>query len=285
MKNKTQYQVGFAWPSSLLIRERVAAVFAATGYGVCALVEEEGKGWRTAAVYLLDKKQADALYVLLNPSPIAGASVFRRIHREKDWSTRWKDGWKPFPLTRKIQIIPLWQKIRSCPRGKTPLFLDTTNAFGTGLHETTRFTAQTIERQAGKFSSFLDVGTGSGILAIVALKYGAKKCVGIDIDPGAVKVARQNLKANHLSCVLKACDVKDYRPTMRFDLVAANLVSADLIGFRDQILSFVCPGGYLVISGISLENIPRVERSFLLAGVRPVRIRKGREWSAMEFQI
>jgi ribosomal protein L11 methylase PrmA len=100
-----------------------------------------------------------------------------------------------------------------------------------------------------------------------------------------VSVARQNLKANGLGCVLKTCDVKDFKPARLFDLVAANLVSPDLIEFRDRILSFVRPGGHLVISGISLKNILRVKKAFAQAGYRPVKVLKGREWSAIMFKI
>lgn len=266
-------------------RERAISFLALSGYPLSVLVEAEDRKKRTISVYLTDRAQSLRLRALLRASRIGGARVLYRVHRQKDWGSKWKKGWKPFPLTSKTQIIPLWQKSRSCPKGKTPVFLDTTNAFGTGLHETTRFTAQMIEQLKGRFQSFLDVGTGSGILAIIALKSGASHCVGIDIDPGAVKVARQNLKANKLTCELRACDVKDFVPSVRFDLVAANLVSPDLIEFRDRILSLVRPGGYLVISGISLKNIARVKRSFALAGVRPVRIRKGREWSAMLIKL
>ncbi len=267
-----------------MIRARVVAFLALAGYGLSSLVEEEGRTVCALSLYVSDKSLADRLAALFGSSRIAGARAFCRVHRERDWASRWKEGWKPFSLTRKFHVIPLWQESRDCPAGKSPIFLDTTNAFGTGLHETTRFTARIIDRLAGRFTSFLDVGTGSGILAIVALRCGATQCVGIDIDPGAVKVARQNLKANQLTCRLKACDVNDFRPRTRFDLVAANLVSSDLISFRDRLISFVRPGGHLVVSGISLENMDRVERSFALAGVHPDRVVKGREWSAMLFK-
>ncbi|MBF0387632.1 MAG: 50S ribosomal protein L11 methyltransferase [Candidatus Omnitrophica bacterium] len=285
MSNKTQYQVGFQIPLTLSLRARVAAFVSLAAEGQASLVEEEGRKERILSLYLTDRKQADKMYRLFQSISFTGARVFRRVHREQDWSVRWKEGWKPFSLTRQIQVIPLFQEDRHCPAGKTAVYLDTTNAFGTGLHETTRFTARIIERLAGKFTSFLDVGTGSGLLAIIALKHGAQTCVGIDIDPGAVKVARQNLKANNLTCELKACDVKEFNPSRSFDLVAANLVSLDLIVFRDRILSFVRPGGCLVVSGVSLKNIKRVEKAFTQAGVKTVSIIKGREWSAMLFRV
>ncbi len=234
---------------------------------------------------MTEKDQAAKLRALCFAANIAGTKPFCRIHHEKDWSQLWKKGWKPFALTPRIHVVPLWQESRIIPKSKIPIYLDTTNAFGTGLHETTRFSSQIIERLSGNFDTFLDVGTGSGILVIVAFLSGAKKCVGFDIDPLAVKVARQNLKANGQTCVLKVCDVKEFKPVRPFDLVAANLVSPDLIEFRDRILSFVRPGGALVVSGVSLKNIPRVVRAFKQAGHMPVNVVSGQEWAAIHFNV
>lgn len=283
MKDKKQYQVGLVLPLSETVRPKVVSALADAGYELSALVEEETKTERMFYMFLTDKELANQTLADFQKLSSAGVKAFCRINRESDWASSWKKGWKPFSLTRKFHVIPLWQPGRFCPAGKTPILLDTTNAFGTGLHETTRFTARIIEGLEGKFGSFLDVGTGSGILAIVALRSKATSCLGLDIDPDAVKVARQNLKVNGLKCPLKACDVKDFKPAKPFDLVAANLVSHDLIEYRDRIISLVKPGGYLVISGISLANIPRVRKAFAQIGLAPRKLIKGREWSAMLF--
>jgi ribosomal protein L11 methyltransferase len=285
MKDSVQYQSGFKMSLALPLRVRVMALFKLIGYDQSVLVEEEQKTFRMVSLYLKDSREAKLVMGVLKTARIKGAVPFSRVHRFSVWSTGWKKGWKPFAVTKKLHVVPLWQEDRSYPKTKTPIYLETTNAFGTGLHETTRFTAQLIEGLSGKFKSFLDVGTGSGILAIVAIKCGAVKVTGFDIDPSAVKVARQNLKVNSLMCSLKACDVNSFMPRKLFDCVAANLVSPDLIEFRDRIISFVSPGGYLIISGISLKNIPRVKRSFAEKGLRPAIVSKGREWSAMLFKL
>jgi ribosomal protein L11 methyltransferase len=202
-----------------------------------------------------------------------------------DWSQLWKKGWKPFALTRRFQVIPLWQESRACPPGKQAIYLDTTNAFGTGLHETTRFSAQMIDRLRGRFSSFLDVGTGSGILAIVAGKLGIRDVIAIDIDPAAVKVASKNLKANHLPAEnVLAADIGRFRPRRMFDLVVANLVTWDLVAFRNKILPLVKPGGYLIVSGISLKNMPFFREHFRTTTLKQLKLKKGREWAAFLFQ-
>ncbi len=278
-----QYQTGIVVPVRPAVRELVLALFRTAALDLSLLVEEEGKSFRTLSFYVDDRKKALSIRRLLAALRIKGGRPVWRIHRRKDWESRWKKGWKPFPLTKTFQVIPLWQKSRVCPGGMTPVFLDTTSAFGTGLHETTRFTAQFIEKYLGQGDSFLDVGTGTGILAIVALRCGAGRVVGFDIDPSAVKVARQNLHVNGLGCRLLAANVKDVVIKKPFDLVAANLVSPDLIAFRDRIISFVRPGGRLVISGIALKSLSNVRRAFAQAGFVPQKVRRGREWCAVIF--
>ena len=285
MNNTIQYQAGFKLSLSLPLRLKAVDFLQWQGYGNTLLVEEEQKLFRIVSVYLKDKREALGVIRQIKSARIHGADPFWRIHYAKDWSTSWKKGWKPFAITRKLHVVPLWQDNRSLPKTKVPIYLETTNAFGTGLHETTRFTAQLIEGLSGRFTSFLDVGTGSGILAIVAIKCGATRVTGFDISASAVVVARQNLKANGLSCVLKSCDVNDFKPRNLFDCVAANLVSQDLIEFRDRIISFVRSGGHLIISGISLKNIPRVKKAFAQKGLAPSTVFSGREWAAMLFNL
>jgi ribosomal protein L11 methyltransferase len=188
-------------------------------------------------------------------------------------------------LTPRVQLIPLWQASRAIPKGKTPLYLETTSAFGTGLHETTRFSAELIESLDGKFESFFDIGTGSGILLILARKMGVARSVGIDMDAGAVRVARENLKANGLSEKgVGVQNIMTHRTTRTFDLVVANLVTQDLLSFSSSIVPCVKPGGHLIVSGISTKNAAMFLRDFPDASLRRVRVRRGKEWIAALFQ-
>jgi ribosomal protein L11 methyltransferase len=249
------------------------------------IVQEERKNALTVLVYLDSLLEANKLAVVIRRVGLRGVKTVVNRRSASDWSERWKKGWKPFALTRRFHVIPLWQESRRCPSGKQPVYLDTTNAFGTGLHETTRFSAQLIDQAGRQCSSFLDVGTGSGILAIVAGKLGIKDVVAIDIDPDAVKVARKNLKVNHLPAnrVLVA-DIGRFRPGRMFDLVVANLVTWDLVAFRNKILPLVKPGGYLIVSGISLKNLPFFREYFRVRTLKQLKLKKGREWAAFLFQ-
>lgn len=285
IEKNIQYQVGLKLKPSGAGREIVWCLLAAAGFDMMSLVEEESRRERLLSFYVQDKKDMRDLKAKLRSIPLKGVVLFDKKHCRDIWSTQWKKGWKPFKLTERFYVVPLWQRRRVCPKGKTAIYLDTTNAFGTGLHETTRFTSRIIDDLRGKFLSFLDVGTGTGLLAAVACKSGATRVVGFDIDAGAIAVARQNLKANGLKTVLKVCAACDFKAGKGFDLVAANLVSPDLIEDRDKIVSFVRSGGWLVVSGISLANMSRVKKAFCIPSLTLSRTIKGKEWAAFLFKV
>jgi ribosomal protein L11 methyltransferase len=276
------FEVQLQEPSADLVR----AALSGLGVALADIVEESGKDRHKISVFFADPAAARRLIKAFKVFGLKGVRVKMRVHRRTDWETRWKEGWKPFSLTRKIHVIPLFLKDAKCPKGKTPFYLDTTAAFGTGLHETTRFSARLIEGLRGRFKTALDIGTGTGILAAVALMSGATYVEAFDIDAGAVSVARKNLKANGLRCaVLKACDVQKYRSFRKFDLVAANLITHDLVAFKRKIIASVRPGGHLIISGISLKNMPLVKREYAPSvGLKCVKVLKGKEWAAFLFK-
>ncbi|MFH0753725.1 MAG: 50S ribosomal protein L11 methyltransferase [Candidatus Omnitrophota bacterium] len=284
--SKRSYEVAF-----LLSNDPVAGacvMFALTGMGILKsdMVEQEDRKCRRISIFLPTILLARKLCSRFQALKVKGVKVSLRTHDQHDWQTRWKKDWKPFALTSRIQVIPCFIEKARCPRGKIPLYLDTTAAFGTGLHETTRFSAQLIESRQGTFQTFLDIGTGTGILVAVALLSGASRTEAFDIDPDALKVAQQNLKVNHLKCgKLSACDLKHYTFKSSFDLVVANLITHDLVAYKDKIVSCVSSGGCLIISGISLKNMPLVKKTYnRVLGLKCLKVVKGKEWSAFLFQ-
>ena len=141
-------------------------------------------------------KRIQQLFGRLN---LAGVKVYKHRLLPKDWLTLWKTQWKPAPLTKKLDVVPVWYQDKyKSRRGCDHILMDTLLSFGTGLHETTRFMAQFIENKQGRIGSFLDIGTGTGILALVALKYGAEDVLGIDIGELSIQAAFDNMKVNKL---------------------------------------------------------------------------------------
>lgn len=216
---------------------------------------------------------------------LAGVKIFKRRLLPKDWLTVWKRQWKPAALTKRMDVVPVWSKGRYLHRpGRDHILMDTLLSFGTGLHETTRIMAQFIEDKRGKFKSFLDIGTGTGILALVALKYGAGDVLAIDISPLSVQAACDNMKANKLYFKVKKADIKAYRSRVRYDFVAANLITEDLIGHAHKIISFVKVNGLLAVSGISLDNLNRLRKAFSSLPLKCLKISKGKQWTGLLFQ-
>lgn len=167
---------------------------------------------------------------------------------DSDWNEYWKRGFRPMDVGEKFTIMPPWNRIYG---DRIPLIIDPGMAFGTGHHETTRSCIILIERYADVVPNrrFLDLGTGTGLLAIVALKLGFKEVEGIDTDPLAIEAAQRNIEEN---------DAKKIRlregslaPTDgSYDFIAANLISGTLIALARDIADHLADGGHAVLSGI-----------------------------------
>ena len=119
-----------------------------------------------------------------------------RLLERSDWLDAWKKNYKPFYLGRKFRVIPEWYRLKVRNQGKIPIYLDPQDAFGAGTHVTTRLMIRFLESLEGKFSSFLDIGTGTGILMIAARHLGAKHMIGMDISGAAISAAKKNLRIN-----------------------------------------------------------------------------------------
>ncbi len=166
--------------------------------------------------------------------------------------------------------------------------LDPGLSFGTGHHATTSFCLREVVRFCARGGgSFLDIGTGSGILAIAAAKLGAQPIEAFDFDPEAVRVARENSRRNRVQHKLKPAqqDVTQVprTPRRRFDLVCANLISNLLVQERQRIVARVAPTGTLVLAGILQTEFEHVRKNFEASGLKLVRRRNEKEWASGAF--
>ena len=180
---------------------------------------------------------------------------------EQDWADSWKQYYKPIKIGEHLVVVPMWEKYEKS-EGEIIVKMDPGMAFGTGTHETTRLCATLLEKYIDSSSLMLDVGTGSGILAICASKLGAKKCFAYDIDPVAVKVARENVKDNDVSNI--ECDVSDLLKGVEkqtYDVITANIVADIIIRMLPDIKELMHDKTVLVISGIIDERCEDVYKS------------------------
>jgi len=199
----------------------------------------------------------------------------------RDWTVRWRDFFKPFVLAEGFVVVPSWERYEAGP-GETVIDLDPGMAFGTGLHETTRLCAKAMMdavRTRGQAPrSLLDVGTGSGILAIAAARLGIERIVGVDNDQGALAIARQNLSKNGFNDVELVGGVGEARGT--FDIVVANILLPTLVELSRTIQGLLAPSGTLILSGITLEQEDEAIASYT-PGLTHVRTERAGEWSAI----
>ncbi len=169
---------------------------------------------------------------------------------KEDWINNWKQYYKPIKVGERLLIHPLWEEPVTDP-DRVVLELEPGLAFGTGTHETTRLCLEMIEKYLAPGEDFLDMGCGSGILSIAALKLGARRAVGVDIDPLAVKTAGENAASNQVEDRFTGiCGDLAEKVTGTFKTVAANIVADVVIRLSQDAPRFLAPGGVYIISGI-----------------------------------
>jgi len=197
------------------------------------------------------------------------------------WRDAWKEHFRPFRVCKGVWIRPPWEKAVPANKGEVVLELEPGRAFGTGLHETTRLVAEAIaahkKRLAG--ATVLDVGTGSGILALVALVLGADTAVGIDTDADAIGVAKANARRNAMTKRARFSTTSVDALEDRYDLVLANIEADVLILLRDALRARVARGGTLVLSGI----LDSRERDVVAAFGKPRARAAMGEWVALSY--
>jgi ribosomal protein L11 methyltransferase len=210
-----------------------------------------------------------------------------RTVREADWADAWKAYFPVMRIGRRLVIRPTWHRHRAAA-DDVVLALDPGMAFGTGLHPTTRLCLAALEPLAddGRLlgARVLDVGCGSGILAIAALKLGASAAVGIDTDPIAVEATVANAARNGLDDRLTAHVGSLPTDAGPFDVVLANLVAGLLIPLARQLLAELAPTGTLLASGIFADREGAVRDAFASAGLRIMDRASEGEWVALELR-
>ena len=202
---------------------------------------------------------------------------------EEDWANSWKAYYKPIRIGERIVIVPAWEKYEP-EENDIVVRMDPGMAFGTGTHETTRLVIGLLEKYVTKGVKVLDVGCGSGILAICASKLGAGNCKAYDIDPVAVKVARENIKDSGLSNV--TCDVSDLLRQVDteeapYGIVCANIVADIIIRMTPDIGAFMDKQSVILASGIIVERSEDVISCFEENGFQIVERVEENGWCAL----
>jgi len=200
---------------------------------------------------------------------------------EQDWMQKWKEGFDAVEVGERLIVAPSW-KLPEDARGRIVIQIDPGMAFGTGTHETTRLCLEAIERH-WRGDSLLDVGTGTGILAIAASRLiPCSKIVAIDVDPQAIEVARENASINNVSDLIELHEAQPRQFAGRcFDLVVANLTAEVFVGLMPELAACLATNGLMILSGILCERADDVQRSLRASGLEVSERRDAGEWSAL----
>ncbi|HKM33804.1 MAG TPA: 50S ribosomal protein L11 methyltransferase [Lachnospiraceae bacterium] len=203
-----------------------------------------------------------------------------------DWINNWKQFFHQFYIDD-ILVIPSWEKIKPEDDEKIVLHIDPGTAFGTGMHETTQLCIRQLKRYVNKDTVLLDVGTGSGILAILSLMFGAKKAVGTDLDPCAIEAVKENCKSNGISPkdfevmignIITDTKVQEKVGYGCYDIVVANILADVLVPLTPVIVGQLKKGGIYVTSGIIDDKEQTVVDAVKKAGLEVIEVTYQGEW-------
>lgn len=205
---------------------------------------------------------------------------------DKDWINNWKQYFHQFYVDD-ILIIPSWEEVKPEDEGKMIIHIDPGTAFGTGMHETTQLCMRQLKKYVTGDTQILDVGTGSGILSIVALKLGAEHAVGTDLDPCAISATKENLEANYIpdgkmdvmiGNIIDDKAVQDAVGYEKYDIVAANILADVLVPLTPVIVHQMKKGGIYITSGIIDDKEAVVVEAVKAAGLEVLEVTHQGEW-------
>ena len=231
------------------------------------------------------QKLEEALFYLGAIQPLP-APVYTPI-ADQNWMEAWKEHYRPIPVGGKLIIVPVW--LQSPAPERIPIRIDPGMAFGTGTHPTTQLCLELMEKYIAPGSSVIDVGCGSGILSIGALKLGAASALGVDIDPASVKASRENAQANGIEAGKFAIGLGSVAEILagRFGLRQAPLVLANILApviirlFEAGLAELVAPDGTILLSGILAEQADSVASAAIAKGLRFQEKRQIEDWVAL----
>ncbi len=207
--------------------------------------------------------------------------------KKEDWAEVWKKYFDVIPVSETLVIKPSWLDVQRKP-GMAVVEIDPGMSFGTGQHATTYYCLKTIDRLAGKpgVKSMLDAGCGSGILTIAAALRGYDPVDAFDNDPDAVRIAAENLALNRIGTVSPVVgDAAVWQGRAeQYDLVCANILGHLLVAFRNNIVNWVRPGGYLTLAGILSTEFDGVAAAFIELGFEELDRETLREWTSGLFR-
>lgn len=263
--------------------EQLVALLSQLGFEGFWQDEETLKGYIQAGRWSASLQEEVAATIGLVARSSSDTSPRVSINRIEDqnWNEAWEKTIRPIHATERIVIRPTWQVYEASP-GETIIIIDPKMSFGTGYHETTRLVLRLMERHLTPHARVLDVGTGTGVLAIAAVKLGAASALGTDIDEWSYENARENIALNgvgdQVAVVPGGIPVA---PAHSFDMVVANIQRNVLLELLPGMLTLLRPGGILLLSGLLTGDREEMVEALAAAQVRSLDELSENEWIAL----
>ena len=294
------------------IQITVPARFADTAEAVATMVSNGGiyiedyrdleqQAWEIAHVDLIEQELLDKprdivkvhMYLAPDENPAEILPLFReRLDNsgieytletsgveQEDWQNAWKKYYHAMEIGSRLAIVPGWEQYET---DRTVITMDPGMAFGTGTHETTSLCLETLDSLVKGGERVLDIGTGSGILAIAALKLGAAVAEGVDIDPMCVRTAGENARRNGVQdrFTVLVGDLSD-KASGQYNIITANIVAAAILSLAPHVPALMSPGARFIASGIIDTRKDEVLTGLRAAGLEPVEVKEKRGWACI----
>ena len=294
------------------IQITVPARFADTAEAVATMVSNGGiyiedyrdleqQAWEIAHVDLIEQELLDKprdivkvhMYLAPDENPAEILPLFReRLDNsgieytletsgveQEDWQNAWKKYYHAMDIGSRLAIVPGWEQYET---DRTVITMDPGMAFGTGTHETTSLCLETLDSLVKGGERVLDIGTGSGILAIAALKLGAAVAEGVDIDPMCVRTAGENARRNGVQdrFTVLVGDLSD-KASGQYNIITANIVAAAILSLAPHVPALMAPGARFIASGIIDTRKDEVLTGLRAAGLEPVEVKQKRGWACI----
>ena len=266
-------------------------------------LQEKMEGLSQIRLYLEDNAQAmetvrhlqDELQLLRrqNPGKDLGTLEIRISNlQDEDWENNWKQYYQPIPIGKRLVVVPQWLDTNQDP-DRLPIRLDPGMIFGTGAHASTQMCMMALEENIYGGETVLDLGSGSGILSITALVLGAASAIGVDIDPKAEDIARENAAFNGIGTDRFTAVTGDViadqammeRLAGQYDIVLANIVADVIIPLSSIVPRFLKPEGVFICSGILDRRLEDVRQALHAAGLWEVSVRTLEDWCQITCKI
>ena len=266
-------------------------------------LQEKMEGLSQIRLYLEDNAQAmetvrhlqDELQLLRrqNPGKDLGTLEIRISNlQDEDWENNWKQYYQPIPIGKRLVVVPQWLDTNQDP-DRLPIRLDPGMIFGTGAHASTQMCMMALEENIHGGETVLDLGSGSGILSITALVLGAASAIGVDIDPKAEDIARENAAFNGIGADRFTAVTGDViadqammeRLTGQYDIVLANIVADVIIPLSSIVPRFLKPESVFICSGILDRRLEDVRQALHAAGLWEVSVRTLEDWCQITCKI